>query len=359
MARDMASEIPGGTRRFILPALFVVALFVALWMRRPDGETVRPWKLGGQAFGTSYSVVVVPDPKGLSQSDLDVKLTEVITFVNDSMSTYQADSELSQFNSSTKTDSQPISTALMQVLEAAKDLYQLSGGAFDVTVGPVVNAWGFGPEVVEPPSTEALEDARAKIGSDKLTLSPATGEATKQHAGLYIDLSAIAKGYAVDLLAAAIVQSGHHRFIVEIGGEVRAQGRNAKAALWSVGIEAPKDTRRGVAERIVLEEQSAATSGNYRNYKMVDGEVVTHIIDPRTGEPVGHGLGSVTVVHKDCMMADAWATALYVLGETAGLKVANEQGIAALFLTPEDEQDALRRTTTAAYDVLTNQTTPP
>lgn len=359
MPSDIAPGEPGSTRRFILPALFVLALFVALWVRRPDGETVRPWKIGEQAFGTSYSVVVVPDPDGSDKAAVESELTAAVAFINAHMSTYHVDSELSKFNASERTEPQPISTALMEVLEASLGVHRASGGAFDVTVGPLVNAWGFGPDMVEVPTEEDLKAARARVGTDKLSLDKAKGTLSKSTAGLYVDLSAIAKGYAVDLLAQAIEKLGHHRYIVEIGGEVAAKGLNAKGHPWSVGIEEPTEGARRVAERLALIDQSAATSGNYRNFKMVDGKTVTHIIDPRTGQPVAHGLGSVTVVHQDCMSADAWATALYVLGEAQGLKVANERGIAALFLALEADGKGVRRETSEAYDALSKRATTP
>ena len=177
---------------------------------------------------------------------------------------------------------------------------------------------------------------------------------SRTQSGLYIDLSAIAKGYAVDLIGEAIEATGHTHYLAEIGGEVRARGVKPSGQPWTVGIEVPDGGVQDVAEKRTLVGLSIATSGNYRNLRTVDGKTVTHILDARTGEPVSHGLGSVSVLDPSCMSADALATALYVLGAKDGHALAEREGIPALFLTPGAAGAPPTRLTTRAYERLDN-----
>ena len=169
---------------------------------------------------------------------------------------------------------------------------------------------------------------------------------------VFIDLSAIAKGYGVDVVSGLLINLGYERSLVEIGGEIRAQGMGRQGAPWRVGIERPHDGPPEVEVVLPLSNRSMATSGNYRNFRMDDGRKVTHIIDPRDGSPVAHGLGSVSVLADSCMEADAWATALYVLGAEEGLKLADQEGIAALFLTPEGREGSLKSSPSESFPTL-------
>ena len=345
-------------RRFVLPGLFVLALFITLWVRRPDPEPPT-WRFSGSAFGTTYAVQVVPGASAEPSEAIERAIADKIETVNTHMSTYHSDSELSTLNRSDALSDSPLSAGLTEVLKEALRIHALSGGAFDVTIGPLVNAWGFGPEVVTPPSEEALKAARAKVGSDKLSLDEQAETLTRKQQGLYIDLSAIAKGYAVDIIGEAIEGLGYSRYLVEIGGEVRARGDNAKGRPWSVGVERPDGGVQDVSESVPLPNLSIATSGNYRNVRLVDGKAVTHILDARTGEPVSHGLGSVSVLHPSCMSADGLATALYVLGPEEGLALAKRHDIAALFLVPKRGEEEAKRLTSPAFDRLTTSKSRP
>ena len=337
-------------RRFVLPGLFVLALFIALWMRRPDVNA--EWRFEGDAFGTTYAVTVIPTGEADDKSAIQAAIDAEIALVNAHMSTYHEDSELSTLNADAKAGSATISGPLSEVLVEAQRVHDLSGGAFDVTIGPLVNAWGFGPEIVTPPSQEALTRARARVGMGHLTVDQAGAALTRKRDALYIDLSAIAKGYGVDRIGKALEALGHRRYLAEIGGEVRARGTNRADRPWSVGVEVPDGGAMDVAEKLPLRDMSIATSGNYRNVRTVDGKTVTHILDARSGEPVSHGLGSVSVLDSSCMRADALATALYVLGEEAGHALAEREGIAALFLSPAREGKKARRTATSTYSAL-------
>ena len=262
---------PGLIRRFLLPAIFVIALFVLLWMRRPDGGIIPGdvLTLNGNAFGTTYTVKIVPDADTqYDKTATQDALTAVIDRINGSMSTYKNDSELSKLNQNPSTEPIPISAELAHVLDTSIQMYKQSGGAFDVTLGPVINAWGFGPDKdVAQPSPAILAAAKARVGSDKLTLDLDNKTLKRSIPNLYIDLSAIAKGYAVDEMGRALEKLGVKRYMVEVGGEIRTRGQNGHDQPWQMGVVRPERDGPQVAELVVpLNDHSMATSGNYRNY---------------------------------------------------------------------------------------------
>lgn len=325
---------PSTLRRWILPGLFVLALFVAVFVRQPapdDGARVVT-ELVGLTMGTTYSVKVVTGPMAdPDRQALHRAIEGVLAAVNGEMSTYQPDSELSKFNASPRTDPVPASAHLRAVLSEALRIGALSGGAFDVTVGPLVNAWGFGPDGEQTPPDDATVAAlRERVGLDKIRL---VGEAVqKARPDVFVDLSAIAKGHGVDRVAEVLEGQGFSEYLVEIGGELRARGHNREGRRWRVGIEKPDDTARALIEVIALSDASLATSGDYRNFYEKDGKRISHTIDARSGRPIEHRLASVSVVHPDCATADGLATALNVLGPEEGFELARSEKLAALFI---------------------------
>jgi thiamine biosynthesis lipoprotein len=325
---------PGALRRLWLPALFVVGLFVALWWRQPEGpQGDGIWSWQGQSMGTTWSVKAVPPAAGAGREALGAVITEALADVNHKMSTYMPESELSRFNQNPSVAPVPIGEDLVTVLREALRLSARSGGAFDVTVGPLVNAWGFGPtDMGAPPTEAALAELRPRVGYQKLHLDEGARTLRKEHAQMYVDLSAIAKGFGVDQVARALERQGVSSYFVEVGGEVRAKGRKPDGGRWRVGIEKPDAEARGVQEVVELDGLSMATSGNYRNFYEKDGKRLSHTINPQTGAPVEHRLASVSVVHPECMVADGWATALNVLGEEEGFALALREGLPVLML---------------------------
>jgi thiamine biosynthesis lipoprotein len=286
-------------------------------------------QLRGQTMGTYYSVQYRSgETCHMAQSEAD----EVLQQVNASMSTYQQDSELSQLNEHPGLTWLPLSSELAEVLQAASTVWLRSNGAFDVTVGPLVNLWGFGPQTrADMPTLEAQSQAAAKVGMDKLTLQGQ--RLLKSVPGLYIDLSALAKGYGVDQLASGLIQRGCTDFMVDIGGEIRVAGLNAEQKPWRIGIEVPDPSRLGTLQTVVsLSDVSIATSGDYRNFRMIDGERVDHVIDPRSGRPANNRVVSATVVHASAMWADAYATTLMVLGLEDGMAFAEREGVAVYMM---------------------------
>ena len=244
----------------------------------------------------------------------------------------------------------PISPGFSAVLAEAQAISESTGGAFDATVGPLVNLWGFGPEEAPASFSDAdLDRERARVGFQHLSVEAES--LAKGVANQVVDLSAIAKGWGVDQLVTLLEDGGHQNFMAEIGGEVAARGTNAGGRLWRLGIEKPVLEGRKVHSVVELSNQAMATSGDYRNFIGEGADRRSHTIDPRTGRPVTHNLASVSVVAESCTKADGWATALTVLGPEEGLMKAEEEGLAAFFLVRETD-GSFSESATAAFSGL-------
>jgi thiamine biosynthesis lipoprotein len=284
-------------------------------------------------MGTRYTVKVVPpETATLTPEQLETEISAELDDVNASMSTWLDDSEISRFN---RHGDEPFAAGdeLMTVMLEAERVSVLSGGAFDITVGPLVDAWGFGPtEVAGPPTTDTIDALLQATGFELLEIDPTDMTLEKLRPTLRCDLSAIAKGYGVDRVAGRLLELGLTDFMVEIGGEVRAAGRNPDGELWRIGIERPELTRGNLWGSVELDNAAMATSGDYRNFYLRDGVRVSHTLDPRIGRPITHDLASVSVIHSSCMTADAFATAINVLGPVEGRALVEREGLAALFL---------------------------
>ncbi|TGD73678.1 FAD:protein FMN transferase [Mangrovimicrobium sediminis] len=307
-------------------------------------------------MGTTWHATVVGDAgQSLDGEAMQAGIAAALEAVNAAMSTYREDSEISRFNRGTTGQWVAVSDDFQQVLEAALAVGEGSEGAYDVTVGPLVNLWGFGPapHTDEPPSPQRIEEVRQRVGQDKLELDVAGGRLRK-HADIYLDFSSIAKGFAVDKVVAWLESQGVHDYLVEVGGEMRLGGLSPRGDAWRVAIEQPDSEHFGVARAIKPGDAGVATSGDYRNFFEVDGVRYSHSIDPRSGYPVAHELVSVTVVHSNCMLADAWATALTVLGPEAAWSVAQAQGLAVYFIQRDGEGFASRYTDAFAPYLVTD-----
>ena len=302
-------------------------------------------------MGTTYTVKVAP---GASPSlatriaELEGRVRQALDEVDRLMSTFRPDSELSRFNRAPANVPVALSPDTIEVFSLALEVHRESGGAFDVTVGPLVEAWGFGPERHRrPPAADALQELRDRVGSHLLQLDPAAGTLTKIREGVECDLSAVAKGYAADRVATALAAAGVDRYMVELGGEVRVHGLNRNDRPWQIGVERPLPGQRGVQRILPLTEGGLATSGDYRNFYEIGGRRYSHALDPRTGAPVTHSLASVSVLAADCATADAWATALLVLGPDEGYRLAEERNIRAFFLVHDNDTGVVVLATTA------------
>lgn len=324
-------------RKFIvlLLILTVTGLLLGRLLLTPSLPLIH---LQGQTMGTQYSIKF-RHPRGDEiASILQKKIDSMLDGINHSMSTYDPASELSRFNQQRTTDWIPLSAELLTVLDAALEIGRKSEGAFDITIGPLVNLWGFGPEFRsnQIPDEEAINRLRQQVGQDKLQLDHDRGVVRKLQPDIYIDLSAIAKGYAVDQIAQLFLSSGIDHFMIEIGGEIRAQGSNAQGSAWRIGIEKPQRHAQAVQKVLPIHDTALATSGDYRNFFELDGKYYSHLIDPTSGWPIENRPISVTVLAEQCMQADAWATALVVLGHEQGLRIAEKIGLPVLFLVNQN-----------------------
>jgi thiamine biosynthesis lipoprotein len=301
-------------------------------------------------MGTRWEVSVVsPGLTPERRVELAGVIESALDRVDSLMSHYREDSELSRFNRSTGLAPFPVSGDTLEVLRVALEVGTLSGGALDVTVAPLVDAWGFGPgpPPEHPPSEARIAELLEVVGLDRIRLDPAAATVARTRPGVALDVSAVAKGHAVDLIALALAREGHENALVDVGGEVRAAGRNAKGEPWRIGIELPQSGLPALHSVVPLSGAALATSGEYRNFRIVDGVRASHTIDPRSGRPIRHRLASVSVVSATCARADALATALNVLGPEAGWELAVAEDLAALFLVARPEGGFEERRTPA------------
>ena len=316
-----------------LALVWVAAMLVLLagCEKQPEAQRFR-----GPIFGTGYHVTLYTDSRDFDREATDAGIRAELERVDALMSTYRDDSELSRLNRAPLGVPLFVSPATGQVLRESLRVARLSEGAFDVTVGPAVNLWGFGPQ--ERPDTvpddEALAAALARIDFRALHLD--NGQLTKSKP-VTIDLSGIAKGYATDQVADYLQARGIEDYLVEVGGEIRTHGEKPDGSPWRVAVEKPISIERSVQRVIDLGNAAVATSGDYRNYFEVDGVRYSHTIDPRTGRPIDNRVASVTVIAKRCATADALATAFTVMGANAGLEMAERENTAVYFIVRTDE----------------------
>jgi FAD:protein FMN transferase len=324
-------------RRFIFPLLFVLALFVVLFLRRPDDGAVQSkdpalveekvvaappqMVLHGETMGTTYNVKMVPIDATAAQHwhTLQAKIDARLEAINDLMSTYRPKSHISQLNDSSETKPVKLQAEFAKVVAASIDVGNRTLGAFDITLGPLIDLWGFdkGARRTTPPSQTEIKERQTYTGLSKISIKEDVFQ--KIDGRVKINLSGIAKGYGVDAIGDLLKEAGVANFMVEIGGEILVQGHNAKGDAWRLGVNrpTPEAGRYEIIETVQLHEGGMATSGSYRNFFNEEGRRYHHIINPKSGAPVAHQLVSVTVIAPTCMQADALATAAMVLGQTA------------------------------------------
>ncbi|KGK20586.1 FAD:protein FMN transferase [Vibrio navarrensis] len=303
--------------------------------------------LSGPTMGTTYNIKYIVQPDIPSAEAIQTEVDRLLEEVNDQMSTYRKDSELSRFNQYQGSEPFTVSEQTATVVKEAIRLNQLTEGALDVTVGPLVNLWGFGPEARPEvvPSDAELAERKANTGIHHLSVDG--NKLSKDLPHLYVDLSTIAKGWGVDVVADYIQSQGIHNYMVEVGGEIRLKGVNREGIPWRIAVEKPSVEERAIQEIIEPGDMAIATSGDYRNYFERDGVRYSHIIDPTTGKPIANKVVSVTVLDKSSMTADGLATGLMVLGDIKGMEVANQNNIPALMIVKTD--DGFKELVSKAY----------
>ncbi len=286
-------------------------------------------------MGTTYSVKLYPAPSATLGKALRRQIESRLEGINRQMSTYLADSDLSRFNRAQTTDWHAVPAELSALVARALTISRETDGAYDVTVGPLVELWGFGSQGPRdtPPKNAAISERLQLVGFRKLEARDSPSALRKRVPGLQVDLSSIAKGWAVDQLAGLLDRHGVPNYLIEIGGEVFARGDKGPGGPWRIAVEKPLTEQRAIHRTVALDNLAIATSGDYRNYFEDAGQRYSHSLDPRTGKSVRQRLAAVTVFAENCADADAWATALLVLGEREGRETAERLGIKALFIS--------------------------
>lgn len=316
-----------------LPIILVLLFFSGC------GQTEHP--LNGKTMGTAYHIKVVA-PRSEKTEPLQADIDALLDAVNQSMSTYLKDSEISRFNAFEETEGPfPISAHFLRVMLTAREIYDLTHGAWDGTVNPLVNLWGFGSDgnLDHLPTDDEIRKALDRVGFDRIEVAVG-GQLRKKRADVRVDLASIAKGYAVDQVALLLRGRGYKNFIVEIGGEVYAAGKRKDGNPWKVGINQPNQSAAAdeVYQVLPLEDQALATSGDYRNFYNIEGQTYSHIIDPRTGRPVQNGVVSASVMTDNCTLADGLATALMVMGHKEGVALLDRlPGIEGLIVVRRED----------------------
>lgn len=314
-----------------LGCLFLLLVLSGFSCRAPMDEV--SVQINGFAMATSYSVTAIgPVPGSVFARKLHAQVAAVIARIESKTSIFEPQSDISRFNASSSTDWFPVSTEAVEVVGISMEMSQVTDGAFDITVGRAVEKWGFGPHNVAAPtrSLNPTPQSVSHIDYRKLVVRSLPPALRKSDPHIRIDLSGIAKGYAVDRVAETLEAENIHRYIVEIGGELRTAGMKADRSLWKIGVAAPAGSRLDMILHVT--DIAVATSGDYRNVYLSNGRRLSHIINPGTGTPISNSVASVTVVDKECARADALATALAVLGSDKGHNLGVRKGWATYFI---------------------------
>lgn len=313
--------------KLLLSVLFIAAIFSC---SNPPSKYIYN---KGMVYGTIYSITY-ESPSGI---DLQENISEKFNEYNLMFSTYAKESIISKINSNQATE---LSKEFIICYQKAVEVSKITNGAFDITAGAMVNAWGFGPEEKKKMTQEKVDSLIQITGYQKIKLED--GQILKENPNIKIDMSAIAKGYTSDLIANFLAEKGCKNYMVEIGGEVAAKGINERGKTWTIGINKPDENdilgSTGLQAIVKLTDHGLATSGNYRNFYVEEGKKYAHTIDPKTGYPVQHSILSSTVIANDCMTADAFATAFMVLGLETSIEIARNIPEIEVFFIYADEE---------------------
>ncbi|MGZ7456658.1 FAD:protein FMN transferase [Pseudomonas sp. Ma2-10] len=309
---------------------------------------------GGPTMGSTYSIKYLRLAGLPAPAEVRVRVEKIFAEVDQQMSTYRSDSDIERFNDLPANRCQKMPAPILKLVRIGERLSQQSEGSFDLTVEPLLNLWGFGPQArnEKVPSARALAEVRQRVGYQHLRID---GDRLCKDAAVEVDFNSIAAGYAVDTIAATLEAMGIHNYLVEATGELKAAGKKLDGSPWRVALEEPRDDQQ-VAERIIaVDGYGVSTSGDYRNYFEQDGRRYSHSFDARTGAPVSHTLASVTVIHPSALMADGLSTLLLILGPERGWDYADTHDIGAFFVIRADAGFVTR--TTQAFERLSGDKT--
>lgn len=296
--------------------------------------------LDGKTMGTFWRVSVIGVDEAKAQA-LRAKVQAQLDADDRLLSTWKNDSALMRFNHAADTRPWPVSEAMADIVTLSLRIGAKTHGAMDITVGPLVNLWGFGPDKqpVATPDAQAIAAAKARTGLQHLQVINQSGRQflQKDIPDLFVDLSTVGEGYAADHLARLMEQEGISRYLVSVGGALVSRGMNGEGKPWRVAIQKPTDRENAVQAIVDINGHGISTSGSYRNYYELDGKRISHVIDPQTGQPITHKLVSVTVIAPTALEADGWDTGLMVLGPEKAQQVVREQGLAVYMIVKEGE----------------------
>lgn len=325
--------------KLIRPALLALFCLGFVFFLPGCSNDVEPLRFSGPTMGTTYNVAIVPDDTAgqCSKDRLAKEIDASLVDTNQHMSHYIADSELSQLSRAPINEALELSAQMFELLSLSEGIYQASDGSFDITLGPLVNLWGFGPKSSvgqdSVPSDSEINAALALIGADSLLIDQNKRQLTRTKA-VRLNFSAVAKGYGADRIAKVLDNCKVANYLVEVGGEMMLKGNSHRGSPWKIAVEKPSTSlaAQSVQRIIGVTDRGVATSGDYRNYFENNGVRYSHTIDPRTGRPISHNLASVTVLANSSAEADAWATAISVMGPEHGMAAAEKEGLAIYML---------------------------
>lgn len=333
------------TRNRIFPILLILIVFI-VWKVRQNAAKEERVSFNGQTMGTYYNIIYLHSDGINYKKEVD----SLLLIWNQALSTYIKDSEISRFNRSSQLYFE--SPYFYPVLKKSREIFEASGGAFDPTVMPLVNAWGFGPENREMPDSSEVKRLKKLVNFNYIGFDSV--HVWKKKPGVELDFSAIAKGYGVDVVGEFLARQGIKNYLVDIGGEITCKGVTEHGVPWSTGIEDPQVqlNERRIMTVIQVSGKAIATSGNYRNFYVKEGRKYAHTISPFTGYPVQHSLLSATVVADSCITADGFATAFMVLGVEPSIEILNEHSELEAYFIFSDAEGQIKTYMTEGFKAI-------
>jgi thiamine biosynthesis lipoprotein len=324
------------------PINYAILIFSFLLIFSCSQEKNYNAKIKGNTMGTYYFIEIIDVPVELKIKNIELEIKNTLKKANKILSNWDKDSEISIINKTDKTTAIKISDELNEVFKTAKEINAKSNGFFDLTLDPIIELWGFGYKSKQMqiiPKDNQIKNILSLIGQKSfLKMNFDNNELIKKNKDIKINLSSIGKGYGIDLIGKKLDQLGINNYIINIGGDILTKGYNSKKENWVIGIENPNLKEKFIKEIVNLTNKGLATSGDYKNFFTKDGKRYSHIINPKTGKPIKHSTKSVTVIHENSMKADGWATAFLALGSLEGLKIADKEKIAVLFIDEIDNK---------------------
>ncbi len=331
----------------------MLALALLVLLTACDSKETTAVRLQGESMGTTWHITFMPNPQVTKDANaLRAGVEAILVRIDEQMSNWRKDSEISRFNQAQVTEWFPVSADLVKVVEAAQQVSQFSQGVYDITVGPLVNVWGFGStkKMATKPSDAEIQAALTKVGHQKLFIQEQPPALRKALPDMYVDLASIAPGYAVDLMGQYFERQGIKDYMIELGGEVRTLGKSPRGDDWRIGIEKPVDLGNAVQQGMLLVNAGLSTSGDYRDFFIENGQRYSHTIDTTTGYTARHSLASVSVVADNTTLADAYSTMLMAMGEVKGKTFADQHQLKAFFIWRTDQ--GFETYTTAGFQPL-------